>query len=380
MKPDLESATPVQEEPPPPSFATANNLRQQARAAGLDPDYWYPVAQDKALRPGKVLEVRFWKSSIALYRGRDGRPRSLENRCAHRWVKLSLGNVEGNNLVCGYHGWAYDGGGKVVEMAHDLFGKKMPSCRISSYPVAVRYGLIWIFPGDPALAEERSIPDIPELESDRPWPCARIDFVCRAHHSLVAENINDFTHAYLHRKYKPFIDARLVRCEDMGDRVLLSYATKTGQGKISRYFVDRSRVSTDQTDLCYEYPYHWANTDSKIRSWTFLLPIDEQTTHAFFLFYFDAIKIPLLPFRIPRWLMNCIIQIGKKLTIRPILDEDVVAIEAEQVAYRTYFGERPVELNPAVPQLQRLTVRKWKEHLARKAPLRGLSDELDRES
>src|SRR5256885_8139636 len=35
--------------------------------------------------------------------------------------------------------------------------------------VKVRYGLIWIFPGNPALADHRQIPDIPELEGDNPW-------------------------------------------------------------------------------------------------------------------------------------------------------------------------------------------------------------------
>ena len=37
----------------PPSFASAANRRQRARAAGLDPDYWYPVEYDRAVRPGQ---------------------------------------------------------------------------------------------------------------------------------------------------------------------------------------------------------------------------------------------------------------------------------------------------------------------------------------
>ncbi|TMQ35638.1 MAG: Rieske (2Fe-2S) protein, partial [Planctomycetota bacterium] len=138
----------------PPGFAEARNRRQKARAAGLDPDYWYAIEYERAVKPGQVVEVRFWNTSIALYRGRDGQLHALENRCAHRQLKLSLGHVEDCRLTCAYHGWSYDGDGHVVAIAHDLFNKPMLRVHVRSYPVRVRYGLIWVFPGDPALAEE----------------------------------------------------------------------------------------------------------------------------------------------------------------------------------------------------------------------------------
>src|SRR5260370_19596805 len=147
----------------PPSFAEARTQRQKARVAGLHPDYWYPVEYDHALRRGKVIEVLFWNTSIALYRGNDGQLNAIENRCAHRQLKLSLGHVEGCHLTCSYHGWSYDGSGKVVAIPHDLFGKSMLKVQIKSYPVQVRHRLIWVFPGDPDLAGERRIPESPAL-------------------------------------------------------------------------------------------------------------------------------------------------------------------------------------------------------------------------
>lgn len=145
----------------PPSFLEAHNRRQKARAAGLHPDYWYAVEYERALQPGQVREVTFWNTSIAVYRSTDGRVTALENRCAHRQVKLSLGQVQECRLVCPYHGWAYDDRGQVVDIPHELFGRPMPSFRVRSYPVQVRYGLIWIFPGDPALAAQRHPPRDP---------------------------------------------------------------------------------------------------------------------------------------------------------------------------------------------------------------------------
>lgn len=349
----------------PPTFEEARNRRQKVRAAGLDPDYWYPVEHASKLKKGDVTEVTFWKRTIALFRGDDGQLRAVENRCAHRQLKLSLGHVEGCSVVCPYHGWVYDGQGKVVEMRHELFGRDMPSIKIPHFPVQERYGLIWLFPGDPERASERGIPDIPELEGKKRWACVPVDFTWQAHHSMVIDNVSDFTHAYLHRRFRPFTDAKLRKLEATEDRVWLAYDTKVGRGRFSGLFVDRTAVNTNYMELCYEYPYQWSNTDGKIKHWCFVLPIDERTTRAFFLFYFRSLKVPLVPLTIPRWMMTPLLQVANKLLVGPLLSEDGWAVEAEQTGYEKHYAAPIAELNPAVHEFQKLTVRKWEEHLAR---------------
>ncbi|HEV2124621.1 MAG TPA: aromatic ring-hydroxylating dioxygenase subunit alpha [Chloroflexota bacterium] len=349
----------------PPSFEESTNPRQKVRKAGLSPDYWYAVEYDGNIKPGQVVEVTFWGHSIALYRGEDGTLRAMENRCAHRQLKLHRGEVSGCNLVCDYHGWVYDPEGRVIHMTHDLFGRPLPSLRIATYPVKVRYGLIWIFFGDPELAEVRRIPEIPELEGANRWACVPVDFTWRAHHSMIIDNVSDFTHAYLHRKYKPFDEAKLTHVEMVGDNVYLSYDTKVGGGRFSGAFVDRKRVNTNQMDLCFEYPYQWSNTDGKIKHWLFILPIDEQTTRAFFLFYFDALKIPLTDIKIPQRVLTPVLKIANRLLIKPLLQQDGVAVEAEQEGYLAHHDAPIAEFNPAVHLFQQVIIRKWEEHLAK---------------
>ena len=125
----------------PPGFTEGETLRQRARAAGMDPDYWYAVEEVRRVKPGTVVEVIFWGRSIALFRGDDGSFRAVENRCAHRQLKLSLGQVEGCRLVCAYHGWQYDGDGRCVEIPHERYGRGFPRLALRTYPVQVRYGL-----------------------------------------------------------------------------------------------------------------------------------------------------------------------------------------------------------------------------------------------
>ncbi|MXY14156.1 MAG: aromatic ring-hydroxylating dioxygenase subunit alpha [Proteobacteria bacterium] len=352
---------------PPPSFEQATNLRQKVRASGLDPDYWYAVEEVRSIKPGTVVEIIFWKRSIALYRATDGSFHALENRCAHRQIKLSLGDVQGCKLVCTYHGWQYDQEGRRVDIVHDASKGALPKPSIRAYPVKVRYGLVWLFPGNPERAESRQIPDIPELEGPERWACVPLSFTWHAHHSMIVDNVCDFTHVHLHRRYRPFEGAIVSRCETVGDNVHLSYDTKVGRGRISGRFVDHKQLNTNHMELCFEYPYQWSDTDGAIKHWLFLLPIDERTTRVFFMFYFKSLKIPMLPVHIPRFAMSTMMRLSNRMLIVPLLDQDRYAVEAEQQGYEKHWDAPPIEFNPVVKALQNVTVRKWQEYLAREA-------------
>jgi hypothetical protein len=354
----------IEDKGPPPGFEEARNLRQQVRAAGLDPDYWYPAEWSARLRRGQATEVMFWGRSIALYRTEAGSVHALANRCAHRQLKLSKGEVSKDCLVCPYHGWTYDGSGNVVEIPHDLFGHRMPKYRVPSYAVRERYGLIWILPCDALPAQDRAMPEISELEGSNPWSRISIDFTWKAHHSMVIDNVSDFTHAHLHRKYQPFSGAELVDYRTEGDAVSLAYVTKVGRGRFSGLFVDHARVNTNRMDLCYQYPYQWSNTDDEIKHWLFVRPIDARTTRAFFIFYFKALKVPFLPVPLRGFALQRILDVSKVVMIKPLLSEDGEAVEGEQEGYEAHWDAPPAELNPVVREFQRLTVRKWREHLA----------------
>lgn len=352
----------------PPTFVNAKRLRQQARAAGMDPDYWYAVEEVHRVKRGSVVEVVFWKHSIALFRTTEGEFHAVDNRCAHRQVKLSLGEVSDCHLTCAYHGWTYDGEGQIVNIPHEQFGRSMPKLKLRTYPVRIRYGLVWLFPGDSALADDREIPDIPELEGPGRWACVPMVFDWAAHHSMIIDNVSDFTHAHLHRRYKPFEDATLRRCETIGDDVHLAYDSHIGRGRISSRFVEHDSIDTGHIELCYQYPYQWSNTGNAIKHWLFVLPVNERKTRVFFLFYFRSLKIPLTPIRIPRFAMEIAMKLSNRWLIAPLLDQDRFAVEAEQSGYDRHWNAPPVELNPVVKEFQTVTVRKWRDYLIRQDP------------
>ncbi len=350
----------------PPDFENARTRRQKARAAGLDPNHWYAALESKELRPGQSQEVLFMGRPIAVFRGEDGAVRAVENRCAHRHLKLTEGQVVGCKLVCAYHGWAYDGEGR-AHIPHDLFGHKAPDLRIGTVPVKERYGLIFIFPGDPERATLRDIPAIPELEGNEPWPHAIVRFDCPGHHSMLIENVSDFTHGFLHRKFQPFEGMELLRCEEVGDRVELEYRSKIAAGRFQDVFINRSESACDHMLACYDYPYHWSNTDDRIKHFLFVLPEAPDRNRHFFIFYVrtDTIRLPLIGPRLPRRLVHLMMQATRYTTLKPLLSQDVWVIRHEQEAWEQHWDKPAPELSPVVRAFQNLAIRKWEEHLAR---------------
>jgi phenylpropionate dioxygenase-like ring-hydroxylating dioxygenase large terminal subunit len=307
----------------------------------------------------------FWKRSIALFRAEDGRVHAIEDRCAHRQLELSRGEVVGCHLVCPYHGWEYDGQGRVARIPHETFGVDNPRFKVQDIPVKVRYGLVFVFPGDPELAERVPMPEIPQLEGPDRWVAAPpLDYTWRAHFSMILDNVSDYQHGYLHRDLQPFKDPRLRYFEAVGDTVHLAYETAVGGGRLLDLFVPRHELTNHDIELCYEYPYHWSNAGDVIRHFMFTLPIDERTSRIFFQLYYRKLLIPGTRRAAPRPLMDLFLRIGNRTLLDHIFKQDQRALEAEQHAYDTQWDGPAAELNPVIGAFQDLTVRKWEEYLA----------------
>ena len=102
----------------------------------------------------KPLGRKICGENIVFYRGPGGKVCALDDFCPHRGAALSLGSVCEGELMCGYHGLVVGCDGKVISMPGQRVGG-FPRTR--AYPVEERYGFIWVWPGDPALADASKI-------------------------------------------------------------------------------------------------------------------------------------------------------------------------------------------------------------------------------
>ena len=105
--------------------------------------FWYPVAASREVTE-KPLAVRLLDERVVVYRLADGMAMAARDICYHRGVPLSLGHVEGNEIVCKYHGLRYDREGRCVCIPAHPGGAISPRLRLDMYRVQERYGLVWV--------------------------------------------------------------------------------------------------------------------------------------------------------------------------------------------------------------------------------------------
>ena len=155
---------------------------------------WYVACTPDEIE-SKPLGRKICGENIAFYRGKEGKVAAVENFCPHRGAPLSLGYVEDGNLVCGYHGLVMGCDGKTVSMP----GQRVRGfpC-IKPYAVVERYGFIWVWPGDKALADPALIHPLKWAESPD-WAYGGGLFHIKCDYRLMIDNLMDLTHeTYVH--------------------------------------------------------------------------------------------------------------------------------------------------------------------------------------
>ncbi len=168
--------------------------------------FWQPVYRAEDLPAGRAVPIRVMGEDFTLYRG-EGANASvhlLAFRCAHRGTQLSTGWVEGDNLRCFYHGWAYDPAGQCIEQP----AEPEPFCeriRIRSYLAKEYLGLIFGYFGE---GDPPPLPRYPDFEEEGVLEVTTYRRLCNYFNNV--ENGLDNVHvAFVHR-ISGFADAGLV--------------------------------------------------------------------------------------------------------------------------------------------------------------------------
>ena len=157
---------------------------------------WYVAAMAAELGDGFVSRT-ICKQPVVLYRTGDGHPVALEDRCCHRGLPLSMGKIVGERVQCGYHGLEFDTTGACVAVPGQ--STIPPGASVASYPVVERHAFIWIWMGEPALADPETIPDY-HWNTDPAWTTVGGSAEVNCHYMLSIDNLMDLTHEiYIHQ-------------------------------------------------------------------------------------------------------------------------------------------------------------------------------------
>lgn len=161
---------------------------------------WYVAAADEEVGEAPMRRT-ICGEPVMFYRDDTGSLVGLHDRCPHRFVPLSMGRRVEGGIECIYHGLRFGHDGACILNPHD---DSIPGrLRVRSYPLAERYGHVWIWMGEPEKADPALIPDFGFLEDGATFVAVRGRLTVAANYQLVVDNLLDLSHVeFLHPSFR----------------------------------------------------------------------------------------------------------------------------------------------------------------------------------
>ena len=234
---------------------------------------WTPVTDARSVR-NKPVSVKLAGEPVVLFRDAEGSLGALIDRCPHRGVALSLGQVDDRGcLACPFHGWTFDKDGACTHVPlNDVPREKRARHQAMALPVREIGGLAWVYTG-PYAKEE---PAAPEALIEPGWDLSVYEEVWAAHWTRAMENMLDFPHVpFVHRRTIGGALRRQMKRESIADIRVEPTAT----GAIFPVTVDGDKQMI---------PLEWRKPNAmvlrilddkrKVRMHVFCVPVDEDHT------------------------------------------------------------------------------------------------------
>ncbi len=157
-------------------------------------NFWWPLEFSHKVTE-KPLRVTALSQEFVMYRTPDGVAHTLSDLCVHRGGALSGGWMNGDCIVCPYHGWEYTQDGACTLIPANGRDAVVPKkARVDAYPTVEKYGYVWAFLGDLPEAERPTMPDIPQF-ANPDYKITRGIFEWDVYYERALENSMDASHA-----------------------------------------------------------------------------------------------------------------------------------------------------------------------------------------
>jgi phenylpropionate dioxygenase-like ring-hydroxylating dioxygenase large terminal subunit len=157
--------------------------------------FWHPVCFSSDIGGTKPLPIVLLDDELILYRA-AGRVVAAKDLCIHRGVPLSFGWIEGEEVVCAYHGFRYGANGQCTRIPAQPDAVIPKKLCLQTMLAEERYGVVWVCL---SAAPRQDIPDWPELDDTGIRQMRLPAGIWKCSAARHAENFNDLGHlAWVH--------------------------------------------------------------------------------------------------------------------------------------------------------------------------------------
>lgn len=262
-------------------------------------EFWNPVLRSEELG-ARPREVELCGRRLVVFRTASGLG-ALDDACPHRGAPLSQGRVEGDAVVCPYHGWRWDREGRGVTPSTrgpDGGPAAVKACA-RRYEAVERLGAIW-------LKAAASSEPFPTWELGGHTEFTRLRRLIDAPLELVLDNFIEVehtpsVHAFLGYTQDGLADVEVetettpdaVRVRNVGPPRRLPWALRRLFGiPDDALFVDEWTTTFRPVCTVYDQYFIDPRTHRRVtellRTAVFFTPVTERTTQLFALGYTDA--------------------------------------------------------------------------------------------
>jgi phenylpropionate dioxygenase-like ring-hydroxylating dioxygenase large terminal subunit len=259
---------------------------------------WYVLLESKEVKSKPVGVTRMGEKMV-FWRDSGGIVHCAVDKCPHRGVQLSLGQVVEGALQCPFHGFEYNPGGKCVHVPANGRGGVIPAnLRLDTYPTHESHGFIWVWWGQDPPVDLEAPPFFDDL--DRTFYYSSTQDPWNTHYSRALENQLDVVHLpFIHsntigRGGRMLVDGPLV--EWHGEKMFYVYVfNRDDDGTRPKKPSELSVESARSVYLELIMPNLWQNHISPdVRVVAAFVPVDAVHTLLYLRFYQRFLRLPVL--------------------------------------------------------------------------------------
>jgi phenylpropionate dioxygenase-like ring-hydroxylating dioxygenase large terminal subunit len=309
------------------------------------PNQWYVLMESKQVKEKPVGVTRMGEK-LVFWRDDTGKVSCLRDKCPHRGVELSKGQVVGGHIQCPFHGFEYDTSGQAVLIPANGQNAPAPRAfRAHSYPTYEDHDFVWVWWGqDPPedLEPPRFFDDV-----DENFTYATIYDLWKAHYSRAIENQLDVVHVpFVHRntigrRIGEVVDGPGMEWIDEDMFYVYSFNRQDDGSPPKRPREVEVPPIDREFKLEFIFPNLWQNHISQdVRIIVAFAPVDNDHTLFYLRFYQKFLTVPLL--------RTLVAWAGMPFN-RRVLHEDRRVVETHQpqpsglrIGEKMVQGDRPI--------------------------------------
>jgi phenylpropionate dioxygenase-like ring-hydroxylating dioxygenase large terminal subunit len=256
---------------------------------------WYAVLDARQIKNNKIYGTTRCGEKLVFWRDSDGKVRCIFDKCCHRGASLSREKIVDGHIACPFHGFQYDGSGKVAVIPANGKHAAVPdNYRVNAYRVEEAFGFIWLWYADDFGETAGPIPFFKELQSG--FSFGQISETWSVHYTRAIENQLDVVHL-------PFVHNTTI---GRGNHTLVNGPVVELKGDLMTFYVDNEKdhgQKPKKPDEIADYkrlfhlqlqmPNLWQNIISDdVRIVAAFAPIDDENTHIYIRFYQRFARAP----------------------------------------------------------------------------------------